>query len=278
MSKFIFILAGLGLIGFLFWANNERAHFRAHLESLERDVKAGPTSPGPRQDLPPEILALAKRLGARSDNPPPFIILEQSGLMWREPGQKPMGFTAVQTISQRAPDFLWKARFSPLGYLSVIDYHVGLEAGLEARLGSAVKVMHSVDSAAVRRGELMRYLAEIAFAPDAILMNRELDWTVKDEKTFVLGSGKAQDRAEVTLHLGTDGLIESMEASSRPAQEGNRFIERPWGGRFWDYQQIGGRSIAGQAEVYWMIDDKEFIYWRGKLTNWTLNTHSYDDE
>ena len=269
MIKTLLIVAGCSVALLVVWGLYVRGRFLASLDHLERELAAPRAQSAPRDDLPPEVLALAARLGARTDSKSNYVAIRQAGEMWSAPGKKPMVFTARQSISLSAPDFVWRATFEPLGSMTVVDYHVGEGAGLEVRLGGMIPVARTVGSTAVTRGELMRYLAEIAWAPDAILMNKAIDWRVVDEKTLVAGSGKGPDRGEVALHLGTNGLVESMDAAARPAQEGQVIVDRPWGGRFWDYQVRDGRTIPMQGEVYWVRDGKRFIYWRGRLTDWS---------
>jgi hypothetical protein len=62
--------------------------------------------------------------------------------------------------------------------------------------------------------------------------------------------------------------VTCAEASGRPQITGDVTVERPWRGRFWDYRHISGRVLPTQAEVAWVIDGKEFVYWRGKIETW----------
>jgi hypothetical protein len=39
----------------------------------------------------------------------------------------------------------------------------------------------------------------------------------------------------------------------------------------WDYQTREGRKIPMQAEAYWIIDGKPFVYWRGQMTDWRMD-------
>jgi hypothetical protein len=43
----------------------------------------------------------------------------------------------------------------------------------------------------------------------------------------------------------------------------------PWFGRGGDYEMIAGRRIPTRAEVGWIIDGAEFIYWRGRIESWS---------
>ena len=166
--------------------------------------------------------------------------------------------------------FIWKARFSPLSYIIVADYVTNECAGLEASLFGVIPLVKHATQSDARRGELLRYLAEIPIAPDAIFCNSALDWKVIDVETVMVGLGTGNTRTEVTLHLNKAGLVESMNAASRGAQFDDKIIDLPWGGNFKKYKIIDGRNIPTEAEVYWVIDGKKFVYWRAKITQWQV--------
>ena len=42
----------------------------------------------------------------------------------------------------------------------------------------------------------------------------------------------------------------------------------------WNYQERSGRLVPMQAEVAWVINGKEFIYWRGAMTRSIPHTPS----
>ncbi len=275
MIKIVLTVAGLCAAIYVLWAFSARGRFLLAVARLEKAVqtakpRAG-TLPGPRQDLPPEVLALALRLGVRTDAEVRFVSLQQAGEMWSKPGGKSMVFQARQSNSLLASNYVWLAAFAPLSLVTAVDYTVSGEAGLEVRLGGAIPLIRTVGTEEINRGEMMRYLLELPWMPDAILYNHDLDWRVIDSHTLVVGHGFGANRAAVTLHLNRQGLIESGDAPSRPAQEGNRTVERPWGGRMWDYEVHNGRTIPMQGEAYWMIDGKRFVYWRGRITSWSAS-------
>ncbi len=274
MTILFLIVAGLCAAIVALWAYTVRGRFLAAVGKLEKAVQsakphAGALS-GPREDLPPEVLALALRLGARADAEGRFVCLQQAGEMWGKPGGKSMVFHARQSNSLLTSSYVWLAWFALPSLMTVVDYTASGEAGIEVRLGGAISLARTVGTKDIARGEMMRYLLELAWAPDAILYNRELDWRVIDTHTFAVGHGFGAGRVAVTLHLNRQGLIESGYTPSRPAQEGERTVARPWGGRMWDYEVHNGRTIPMQAEAYWMIDSKRFVYWRGRITGWSV--------
>lgn len=245
--------------------------FDARLNGLEAEIKRSRELIAAREDLPPEVLELAVGLGVRREVAARFVTLKQSGSMWQSPSGKAIGFRAHQTISTTAPEFLWRAMMDPFGSVWVADYLVEAEGGLEARLGGAVPVAHEVGTEEVDQGEMLRYLAELPWNPDAILANGSLDWTVVDARTLKVAAGIGARRGEVTLSLNDDGLVQEASALSRVYITKQGRGHCPWRGRFWDYQTVDGRRLPIQAEVAWLLDEGEFVYWRGKLLDWTCH-------
>jgi hypothetical protein len=202
-----------------------------------------------------------------------IVDLTQSGEMWLRPGSKPVSFAATQTLAVAEVAFLWHARL-PMGpglSMKVIDYVVGDEAGLEGRLLGALPIVHKTDADTMFRGEAMRYLAELIWNPDAMLLNRQLDWRVLDVRTLAVATGEGARRCEIRMILNAAGDLMRMEADDRSRQSGRVTTNSPWFGRASDYRTIGGRRIPVQAEVGWLLDGDEFIYWRGHVESWSLN-------
>jgi hypothetical protein len=85
-------------------------------------------------------------------------------------------FTASQSTSTRECAFEWRARSGPFGMISVRDALQHGEGQLDVTALGFITLIRAERSAALMRGELMRYLAELALAPDAILLNTALRW------------------------------------------------------------------------------------------------------
>ena len=259
----IFVLLVLGAGGALLWL---RHGFEATLNHIDTALRQSRPQHGARTDLPPEVVALAARVGAVADAGG-FATFEQSGQMWSKPGAKPMAFTAHQTVRADAAGFLWRARFGRPVPMVVADYFQDGTGALEVRVFGAVRVTRGAGPA-FDQGEAVRYLAEIPLNPDAILSNRALEWSVTDARTITVAMGEGAARGEVTFYLDDSGLITGMYTPSRMMLEGGVAVARPWRGRFWDYQQMGGRLLPLQAEVGWVRQGGDFIYWRGSMLNW----------
>lgn len=256
-------LAGAaGTVGFI-----AHKRFIERLDALDQQLADAQVAAKARTDLPPEVSTLAKRLGASLKHPARYVDLSQSGTMWFKPGASPQHFTARQRIGTSSSGFVWRAKIGPFGMTRVVDALVNERGFLEARLFGILRVAKIDGTAALTQGEALRYLAELPLNPDAILFDHALEWTVCDPRTITVATGTGASRAEITLGLDKDGLILTASAVSRAYGETDKHY--PWHGRFCDYQEVNGRQIPMQAEVAWVIDGKDFIYWRGKMECWT---------
>jgi len=253
------------LLGCLFYLRHK---FNARLDSIERLIRRDDTIAARQSSLPPEVLALAQRMKARSDIASGAVEFRQSGVMWLSPKAKPTKFTARQTTGVGTPAFVWRAALGPAGVIVVADYFSQGNGGMEVKLLGAMTLARIVGDSRVNQGEILRYLAELPWNPDAILHNTFLDWTVVDAHTMKVAYGVGEDRGEITFNLNANGLIDKMSAPSRLYADKGRMVPLPWHGRFWDYQDIGGRLLPVQGEVAWMMEGVEFVYWRGRLLSW----------
>ncbi len=222
--------------------------------------------------LPEEVRDLALRLGARSDDSHSAVLLTQLGTMSNAPSARAIRFRAQQAIDLVRPAFVWRASAGPFGCISVVDA-LTARPNLEVRLFGLLRLVGLDDGPDLTKGELMRYLAELAWAPDAILKNSALSWKVTDAGTFQVSAAFSQACATVELKLDADGRIAAIDAPDRPRREGGRFVSRPWRGRFFDYRRHENRWLPFQAEVGWFLDGQLFVTWRGELMSWRLQDH-----
>lgn len=220
--------------------------------------------------LPEAVRSLALRCGAREDEPRTAVVLSQTGFMRNGEEDRPIHFTAKETIRLEVTEFLWRAGCEPLNLLTVKDELQGEQGKLSLLAFGAVPLFPAICGLEATRGETMRYLAELPWAPDAILHNRELVWRALDSRTFLVSTGKGALYSRVVLKLGDDGLVCSVLAEGRPRREGRRFVERSWRGRFSAYQERHGRVVPGLGEVGWVVEGSGFDSWVGELQDWRI--------
>lgn len=185
-----------------------------------------------------------------------------------------MAFTATQTISARACEFDWRARAGPFGVVSANDaLRIG-EARFDIVALGFIPIARAKHTSALIRGELMRYLAEIPWAPDAILLNTALRWREDAPDRLAVSAGTGETAAEVVLGLDSEGRIASAFAPDRPRSATLPVLPTPWRGRFSDYRLHGSTWLPFAGEVAWEIDAKQETYWQGRVERWEANNHS----
>ena len=220
------------------------------------------------QNLPIAVQDLALRLGANSQANCTRVWLLQKGRI-RPLGSKHwMAFKAEQSISTTECHFSWRARAGPFGCISVCDALSEAGPQLDVVALGFLPLVRAQRTVALQRGELMRYLAELAWAPDAILGNPKLRWRVESSNRLAVCAGVGENACEVILGLDSQGRIASAYAPDRPRSAVPPCLPTPWSGRFSDYRCRDGRWIPTAGEVAWEIDGMQVVYWQGQVESW----------
>jgi hypothetical protein len=188
---------------------------------------------------------------------------------WRDVGRPRRPVAAVHcrtSVSIREPGFVWRARVeaAPLVSARILDCYVDGEGLLEVRLFGSWRLARAAGPQA-STAELMRYLAELAWAPQAMLHNTKLSWREIDATTVEVSAESRASPARVRL-IFENGDITRIEADDRPMAVGRRLVPTRWEGRCWDYHQMDGCRIPTRAAVSWLLEDGPFEYWRGRVT------------
>lgn len=182
-------------------------------------------------------------------------------------------FKARQAIAFDRCDFDWLARTGPAGVVSVRDALVDGVGHLHVRGLGFITLARAKPSAELTRGELMRYLAELAWAPDAILRNVNLRWREAGSDQLVVGAGSGERAAEITLSLDGDGRIAEAFAPDRGALVDGVTVPTPWRGVFSDYRFHDGVWLPFSGEVSWEQPSGAFTYWQGRIETWERVPH-----
>ncbi len=226
-----------------------------------------------RARLPVAVYDLAMRLGVKPEDNRTSVKLTQTGRMKRNLGAEAwMAFTATQTISTRACEFDWRAKAGPFGLMSGRDALANGEGRFDIMAFGFIPIARAKHTPALVRGELMRYLAEIAWAPDAILSNAALRWREDGPEMLSVSAGSGETASEVLLSLDSDGRIAGGFAPDRPRSATAPFLPTPWRGCFFDYRRHGNMWLPFAGEVAWEIDGKEAPYWQCRIEHWAAAT------
>ena len=221
-----------------------------------------------RERLPAAVYDLAIRLGADPALNRSTVRLRQTGQMKDVGATRWMTFRATQTMSSRTCDFDWRARFGPLGVIHVRDAFQNGEGHLTVKALGLIPIVRTPSSAQLSRGELMRYLAELAWVPDAILLNNELRWRQDGPDTLAVSAGTGETAAEVVLTLDSQGRVAGAFAPNRALGLKPPYQLTPWRGRFSDYRRCQNMWLPFAGEVGWEIDSKLTIYFQCQVEAW----------
>ncbi|MEZ4380899.1 MAG: DUF6544 family protein [Nannocystaceae bacterium] len=187
--------------------------------------------------------------------------ISQTGSMRLRPGGAWLPFTAEQWFATESVEFCWHARvkMAPLVTAVVEDAYEGGRGRLDAKLWGKLKMAHG-EGPEIDRGEVQRYLAELAWNPVALARNPALRFAAAADGALRVWAGERE--TYVDLHLDAAGDIASIFTETRA------FGERgptPWEGRFTDYAELGGVRLPRRGEVSWILPEGRFTYWRGEI-------------
>jgi len=119
----------------------------------------------------------------------------------------------------------------------------------------------------IARGELMRYFAEIAWYPTALLPSQGVRWAAVDD-----GSANAtlvDGPINLTLLFRFDeaGLIASVHADARGSGVGKDMVMLPWDCSVSKYGLRDGMMVPTVGEAAWLRPQGRRSYFVGRLTS-----------
>lgn len=194
-------------------------------------------------------------------------VLHRGSFNMAEEGSNWKAFTSEQRVSVYPPGFLWDARISIMPGLGprVHDAYLPGEGILKASLAGLIPLVELRGPGEIARGELMRWLAEAAWYPTALLPGRKLHWEAVDRHSAraVLRDGEVE--LSLLFRFNDEGLIESVYSDGRDRMVPGGTERTPWEGRWSNYQWREGMLIPLSGEVLWHISNGEKPYWRGEI-------------
>jgi hypothetical protein len=214
------------------------------------------------REIPEVWRRFASRAAPNAPDDARGSVIHQQGEIRFESGRW-VPFTAEQWFDARRCGFCWhaRARMAPFVTAVVEDAYEDGHGRLEAKLFGAIPVMRGDPGVDLDRGELVRYLGELAWNPQAILHNDELHFsTSPDRKPRVW----ARDEASyVDCTFDAAGDLVEIETLTRVR---DLHGPQPWSGRFLAYGELGGARVPTRAEVSWDGPGARTVYWRGTVT------------
>ncbi len=181
--------------------------------------------------------------------------------------EKWVPFRSTQRVITRRRGFDWDARIQMGPGLSALvhDAYLFGEGILQASVMGLVKFMDLPSTPELAKGELMRWFAEAAWYPTALLPSQGVVWEAVDSTSAKATLMEGDFTLAMTFRFREDGLIESQRVEARGRTVGKAVIPTPWEGRWSRYEERDGMLVPLEGEVSWMMEEGAKPYWRGKI-------------
>lgn len=188
--------------------------------------------------------------------------LSATGAQWKP-------FTSRQHVTTRRPGFLWNADIALMpGFpVRVVDSYIAGEGLLHAAVLGLFTMADVRGEGEIARGEFMRFFAEAAWYPTALLPSQGVRWDPVDDHS---ANATLQDGARpltLLFRFDEDGLITSFRAEARGALVGKTVVMAPWEGSWSNYQIRDGMTVPFTGEVAWIRPEGRKPYFIGSVTS-----------
>ena len=182
-----------------------------------------------------------------------------------ETGEQWKPFKSTQRVITQRPGFVWDARIrmAPAMTAHVHDAYIAGEGVLTAKLFGLLTVMKQPSTPELAQGELMRFFAEGAWCPTALLPSQGVVWEAIDDAQASATLSDGTTTVKLVFQFDAQGLISSVRSDGRYRVVDGEQVATPWQGRFWDYELRDGMLIPFEGEVAWLLQEGPKPYWRG---------------
>jgi hypothetical protein len=268
MGGLILIVAGAAWYGSWRWAAATRA-LQAQLENAR-------TAPAPHRYDAREIEGLPAPVQryfrtVLTDGQPIVraATVEHSGSFnMGEAADQWKPFRSAQRVVTQRPGFVWDGRVAMLPGLNV-HVHDAYIAGVGLLHPSILGLFTLADlrgSADMAQGELMRFFAEAAWYPTALLPSQGVHWEPVDDHRARATLRDRDIAITLTFTFASDGAMESVHAQARGRTLAGQVVPTPWEGRWSNVQTQAGMLVPMTGEVAWLTPHGRKPYWRGTIT------------
>lgn len=275
--KWVGLAAGLLLVAavLLAWLGNAR--WAAASRDLQAMLEASRTSPRPARYSSSELEGLPAPVqrylrAALSEGQAVVAAVEvvhhgsfnlsESGASWRP-------FSSRQRVVTQRAAFLWDGRVALLPGVAVRvhDAYIAGEGLLHAALLGLVTLVDLRGGGALAQAELMRFFAEAAWYPTALLPSQGVRWESVDDTSARASLRDGAIELTMLFSFGADGMIEAVRAPARARTLSGKVVATPWEGRWSNVQQRGGMRVPMSGEVAWLTPEGRKPYWRGSIVS-----------
>ena len=245
-------------------------HVGQEIETLFDRIDDAPSAtvqPTDYADAPTPVQRYFKAIGIDGQPVIHSVRLKQHGQMRTSPNGAWIPIEAEQYLSVDPPGFVWLAKTKILGIFPmwVRDRFIDGRGEMWIRPLGLFTVARNAGPE-IDQGTMLRYLAEMAWFPTALLSSKHLQWEGIDDRSaravFTLG----EQSIAASFEFGDSGLIGRVEAQ-RYYDTGDGYELKRWSGIHTDYQDVDGVRIPTGAALTWHLDDGDFTWLKLEITD-----------
>ena len=256
-------------VGYWLWSGGTR-ELERRLATFDRPLAATRYHPSELEGLPPPVQRFFRSVLTEGQPIVTTTSLEHKGefnMGEAEDNWRP--FHSRQQATASRPGFIWDARVEmmPGVLVRVHDAYIGGEGLLHAALLGLVPVADLRGTPELAEGELLRWFAEAAWYPTALLPSQGVRWEHVSDKVARATLVDGAVSATLTFTFGDDGSMEVVRAEARGRTVGGRVLLTPWEGRWSDMRVQNGMRVPMRGEVAWLTPEGRKAYWRGTVTS-----------
>lgn len=271
----LFIILGLMVtlaLILVYGSNRRQTDTREMLSKLEASrlpVGVKKYSPKNLVGLPAPVQRYFKKVLKDGQSMIAAVTVEHSGTFnISETGEQWKPFTSIQRVITRPPGFDWEGRIEMMPGLTiqVHDAYIAGEGILHATLFGVVSLVNLRGTPDMAHGELMRFFAETAWYPTALLPSQGVRWEPVNESSAKATLKDGETTVTLLFRFNEKDLIESVRAEARGRAIAGEVIPTPWEGRWINYDVYNDMHIPIEGEVVWLLPEGPKPYWRGRVT------------
>ncbi len=178
-------------------------------------------------------------------------------------------FTSTQRAVTQRRGFLWNGRVAMLpGIVAhVHDSYIAGEGRLHAAMLGLFTVADVHGGGEIARGELMRYFAEMAWYPTALLPSQGVRWAAVDDHSANATLVDGPISLTLLFRFDDAGLITSVHSDARGSGVGKDMVMLPWDCSVSNYQLRHGMMVPTRCEAAWLRREGRKSYFIGDLTS-----------
>ena len=246
-------------------ATNE---MRAKLEAARLPIDVKTFDPNELIGLPAPVQRYFRTVLKTGQPIVAAVSVEHAGTFnMSETGEQWKPFTSIQRVITKRPGFDWEARIEMLPGVAarVHDAYISGEGLLHASLFGLMSIVNLRGTPEIAQGELMRFFAEAAWYPTALLPSQGVHWEVVDNTSAKATLTDGPTTLTLLFSFDENDLIGMVRAEARWGLVSGVATQMPWEARLSNYQLRDGMRVPIGGEVAWMLPEGPKPYWRGRI-------------